>query len=78
MRMFGFSRPKFGKGMLVSINLPEGFFYVLIQVVRKVRPKGERKKQWVYDGAILRVSEGRIAASGGIYCILETEVNRIA
>jgi len=63
MFFFWHPKPKFKSGDLVAINgnwISKDTRYMLIQKGRWMRPNGETKKQWVYDGTIYRVVGQRL------------------
>ena len=71
--MLGFHLPpQFKVGMLVEVKNPSR--RMIIQNVRRVRPNGEQRKQWVYDGAIIDIKEGVIRLSVYTTCVLESQI----
>jgi len=60
---WGRSKPKFHSGQLARIpaskEVPH-IRYFLIERRRWIRPNGEVKKRWVYDGAIFQVLSGEL------------------
>ena len=71
---FSFFRPKptFEQGEFVRLSDPTSqsrFRYMLIGRRRWIKPNGEVKKCWVYDGQILKVENGEMvrATSGSCY-----------
>jgi hypothetical protein len=68
-------KPKFWPGQLVAMLPREGLEearYMLIECRRWVKPNGEIQKQWVYDGLILAVHEGRLVFRTGGTCFFES------
>jgi hypothetical protein len=71
-----FSRPKFRRGSILKVI--ESSEFILIKNRRKVRPNGEQRRQWVYDGALLEAkSDGSIGYRTGISCVLETSLEPV-
>lgn len=71
-----FSRPKFRAGAVVKVV--ESSEFILIKKRRKVRPKGEKRRQWVYDGAVLETKpDGSIGYGTSISCILQTSLEPV-
>jgi len=68
------SKPKFRQGQLVYIPASRDVPYIryfLIERRRWVRPDGEKQKQWVYDGAILKVVNEKLELSTFGSCFYE-------
>ena len=63
MIFFWRPKPRFRPGQL-TVLLPHDFSrgvrYMLIERRRWVRPNGETKKRWVYDGDILKIAGDRL------------------
>ena len=74
--MFFKPRPQFRVGQLVRrINAEnQELRHVLITNKRWIRPNGENKKQWVYDGVVLRIKGDDIIVSTYISCVIEKTI----
>jgi hypothetical protein len=51
--------------------------YMAIQERRWVRPNGEEKKQWVYDGPILEIKGGKLVWCTNGLCFLEGSLAKL-
>ena len=74
--MFFKPRPQFRVGQLVRrINAEnQELRHVLITNKRWIRPNGENKKQWVYDGVVLMIKGDDIIVSTYISCVIEKTI----
>lgn len=69
-------RAEYSRGMIVVLNDGK---YFLLQGRRWFCPPLEKKRQWVYYGAILRISSvGDIQTSSYPSYVLESQIQRIA
>lgn len=67
-----FKRPKHQISTLANINIGRGSEIMLVQGRRKIKPNGHSKKQWVYDGVLVKVCDGLISFATTITCVLES------
>lgn len=72
-------KPKFNVGQLAGFSHPdlEETSYLLIERRRWIRPSGETKKRWVYDGIVLKIEGGGLAWSTYGYTIGEKSLTPI-
>lgn len=77
--MFFKTKSQFRVGQLVTRTNAENqkIRHVLITNKRWIRPNGENKKQWVYDGIVLMVKGEDIVASTYILCVIEKNIASI-
>lgn len=81
MFFFGRPKPKFRPGQLVGVQMASPrrkACYMVIVYRRWVRPNGESKKQWVYDGPIFEVSDQVLRFSTGGLCFLEASLTQVS
>ena len=53
--------------------------YLHVKSVRRIKPTGERKRQWAYDGLVFRGrADGEIEIVTGVTCVLERSVVRVS
>lgn len=78
--MFFRPKPQFRAGQLVRrVNTEnQELRHVLITDRRWIRPNGENKKQWVYDGVVLMIKGDDIVVSTFILCVIENNIQGIA
>ena len=50
---------------------------MIVHRVRWVRPNGEKKKRWVYDGLIVQAVGQEIVVPTGISCVSEQHLYRV-
>jgi len=68
-------RPQCGCGTLVQLKSGE---YLLIRNVRWARLTGQRRKNWVYDGAAIEAPRaGLVRILTGMSGVLESDINSI-
>lgn len=68
---------QFNAGMMVEVKELGRFRPMVIKSIRWVRPDGEQKKQWVYDGVVLYSgNDGEIRVDTYTSCVPESDIIR--
>lgn len=72
--------PRYDVAEVVAVKpdaIRRGRNYMAIQRRRWIRPNGEEKKRWVYDGPILEVEDGKLQWSTNGSCFLESSLMKL-
>ncbi len=77
--MFWRPKPKFSLPLLVlcTDHRTHQEHVVFVTGRRWIRPNRDPQKQWVYDGTVLAVKDGRIAPQGHISTVPESEMQAV-
>ncbi len=73
-------KPKCEVGDIVWLNPKTALIplreaeYLHIRCRWWIRPNGTEKKQWVYDGLVLRIHRARLSVATGISCVSENSL----